>query len=270
MIRLAFCLSLALLVYAADEAPKERIFGGGGLGGLFGGGKKPLGPGPGPIGGGVGPIGGGPLVGGGPLGGGGFGGGIGPIGGDYDDLGLGGDFGGDLGAGGCKHFCKSPTEMDNLRVGLVLWGVLSLFPLVLSSDLPSAVASTGDVVPAAVLASDPNLIRHGHASYQFTTQPPTRAIWVPAIRSCRYWCRTPDFKYYCCPTGWPTTSTTTTVSPVKPGLCPPVRPVCPRIFGPPNPCKVDINCPGADKCCYDVCLTHFVCKPPEFLLNTKG
>ncbi|XP_018011791.1 ctenidin-1 [Hyalella azteca] len=109
MIRLAFCLSLALLVYAADEAPKERIFGGGGLGGLFGGGKKPLGPGPGPIGGGVGPIGGGPLVGGGPLGGGGFGGGIGPIGGDYDDLGLGGDFGGDLGAGGCKHFCKSPT-----------------------------------------------------------------------------------------------------------------------------------------------------------------
>ncbi|XP_076048425.1 uncharacterized protein LOC143029597 [Oratosquilla oratoria] len=80
--------------------------------------------------------------------------------------------------------------------------------------------------------------------------------------TCRYWCKTPEGAAYCCegsnrPTG-PLT--------VKPGFCPPVRPVCPpvRSFpGPPVTCSNDGSCGGADKCCFDRCLGEHVCKAPE-------
>ncbi|XP_076040757.1 uncharacterized protein LOC143025066 [Oratosquilla oratoria] len=80
--------------------------------------------------------------------------------------------------------------------------------------------------------------------------------------TCRYWCKTPEGAAYCCegsnrPTG-PVT--------VKPGFCPPVRPVCPpvRSFqGPPVTCSSDGSCGGADKCCFDRCLGEHVCKAPE-------
>ncbi|XP_076040699.1 uncharacterized protein LOC143024997 [Oratosquilla oratoria] len=80
--------------------------------------------------------------------------------------------------------------------------------------------------------------------------------------TCRYWCKTPEGQAYCCegsnrPTG-PVT--------VKPGFCPPVRPVCPpvRTFpGPPVTCSNDGSCDGADKCCFDRCLEEHVCKAPE-------
>ncbi|XP_076040381.1 uncharacterized protein LOC143024977 [Oratosquilla oratoria] len=79
---------------------------------------------------------------------------------------------------------------------------------------------------------------------------------------CRYWCKTPEGQFYCCegnnrPTG-PVA--------VKPGFCPPVRPVCPpvRTFdGPPVICSNDGSCGGADKCCFDRCLEEHVCKAPE-------
>ncbi|XP_068230642.1 uncharacterized protein [Palaemon carinicauda] len=82
-----------------------------------------------------------------------------------------------------------------------------------------------------------------------------------ASGTCRYWCRTPQGQAYCCennnrpqgPVG------------VKPGYCPPVRPVCPpvRNFAPPQTCSNDYRCGGIDKCCYDTCLQEHVCKPPQ-------
>ncbi|KAK7087036.1 hypothetical protein SK128_016989 [Halocaridina rubra] len=81
-----------------------------------------------------------------------------------------------------------------------------------------------------------------------------------ASQTCRYWCRTPQGQAYCCednnqpqgPVG------------VKPGFCPPVRPVCPpvRSFAPPLTCSNDYVCAGVDKCCFDTCLQEHVCKPP--------
>ena len=77
---------------------------------------------------------------------------------------------------------------------------------------------------------------------------------------CRYWCRTPQGQAYCCenenqrPTGVG----------LKPGQCPPVRPVCPptRSYGPPQTCSNDYSCGGIDKCCFDTCLQEHVCKAP--------
>ena len=48
----------------------------------------------------------------------------------------------------------------------------------------------------------------------------------------------------------------------KNGFCPTVRPLCPptRSFGPPKSCFNDYSCRGIEKCCYDVCLRHRVCK----------
>ncbi|XP_076030949.1 uncharacterized protein LOC143019141 [Oratosquilla oratoria] len=78
---------------------------------------------------------------------------------------------------------------------------------------------------------------------------------------CRYWCRTPEGAAYCCENVNQLTNPIATQV-VKPGLCPPVRPVCPRFFGPPNTCSNDGACGGVDKCCFDRCLGEHVCKPP--------
>ncbi|XP_076040758.1 uncharacterized protein LOC143025114 [Oratosquilla oratoria] len=80
--------------------------------------------------------------------------------------------------------------------------------------------------------------------------------------TCRYWCKTPEGQAYCCDIGNRPPGPVT----VKPGFCPPVRPVCPpvRSFpGPPITCSNDGSCGGADKCCFDRCLKEHVCKAPE-------
>ncbi|KAF2362927.1 WAP-type 'four-disulfide core' domain [Trinorchestia longiramus] len=95
---------------------------------------------------------------------------------------------------------------------------------------------------------------HGHGGGHINTPAP------PA--SCRFWCRSPTSGVYCCE------SANETPTPVftKPGLCPPVRDVCPRFqqnSGPPSPCSNDGKCSGIDKCCFDTCLQEHVCKPPR-------
>ncbi|XP_064115801.1 uncharacterized protein LOC135221831 [Macrobrachium nipponense] len=88
------------------------------------------------------------------------------------------------------------------------------------------------------------------------------AVRPPSIPSdCRYWCRTPQGQAYCCESAHEPQSL---VGVVKPGFCPPVRPLCPpvRNFLPPAPCSNDGACGGVDKCCFDTCLQQHVCKPP--------
>ncbi|XP_050726117.1 uncharacterized protein LOC127003452 [Eriocheir sinensis] len=80
--------------------------------------------------------------------------------------------------------------------------------------------------------------------------------------TCRHWCRTPQNQAYCCEDAREVPSL---VGVVKPGRCPPVRPVCPptRSFQqPPATCSNDGRCGGFDKCCFDTCLQEHVCKPP--------
>merc|ERR1712198_258624 len=80
--------------------------------------------------------------------------------------------------------------------------------------------------------------------------------------TCRYWCRDHQSRYYCCESGNQAPSIPT----IKPGSCPPRRPVCPNTrnqFRPPQPCSSDGSCAGVDKCCYDICLRESVCKPPQ-------
>nr|XP_027209440.1 elastin-like [Penaeus vannamei]XP_027209441.1 elastin-like [Penaeus vannamei] len=78
--------------------------------------------------------------------------------------------------------------------------------------------------------------------------------------TCRYWCRTPEGQAYCCEN---INQPQSAAGVVKPGFCPPVRPVCPlRSFQPPFTCSNDGACGGIDKCCFDRCLGEHVCKPP--------
>ncbi|XP_042219194.1 ATP-dependent RNA helicase glh-2-like [Homarus americanus] len=78
---------------------------------------------------------------------------------------------------------------------------------------------------------------------------------------CRYWCRTPQGQAYCCEN---VNEPQSFAGVVKPGQCPPVRPVCPpvRNFGPPSSCSNDGACGGVDKCCFDTCLQQHTCKAP--------
>ncbi|CAL4157250.1 unnamed protein product [Meganyctiphanes norvegica] len=48
----------------------------------------------------------------------------------------------------------------------------------------------------------------------------------------------------------------------KSGRCPPIRSECPSVRFGPVTCLEDAQCPAQDKCCYDTCLEHKVCKPP--------
>ncbi|XP_063841531.1 acanthoscurrin-1-like [Scylla paramamosain] len=79
--------------------------------------------------------------------------------------------------------------------------------------------------------------------------------------TCRYWCKTPQGQAYCCEDS---SQAPSFAGVVKPGVCPPVRPVCPntRSFQPPATCSNDGGCGGYDKCCFDTCLQEHVCKPP--------
>ncbi|XP_076030612.1 uncharacterized protein LOC143018913 [Oratosquilla oratoria] len=79
--------------------------------------------------------------------------------------------------------------------------------------------------------------------------------------SCRYWCNTPEGAFYCCEDARRPTNPFV-VNIVKPGRCPPVRPICPRFSGAPITCSKDGDCGGVDKCCFDRCLGEHVCKPP--------
>ncbi|KAA0201545.1 antimicrobial peptide [Hyalella azteca] len=71
--------------------------------------------------------------------------------------------------------------------------------------------------------------------------------------TCEKWCKTPQQywggKYVCCDD--------------RPAFCPPVRSECPKFGGlGPVCCFVDSQCQiPTDKCCYDTCLGHKVCKP---------
>ncbi|KAG7170693.1 putative crustin-like antimicrobial peptide 10 [Homarus americanus] len=78
---------------------------------------------------------------------------------------------------------------------------------------------------------------------------------------CRYWCRTPKGQAYCCEN---VNEPQSFAGVVKPGQCPPVRPVCPLVksFGPPSSCSNDGACGGVDKCCFDTCLQQHTCKAP--------
>ncbi|KAG7172931.1 putative crustin-like antimicrobial peptide 17 [Homarus americanus] len=89
-----------------------------------------------------------------------------------------------------------------------------------------------------------------------------------APASCRYWCKTPENRVFCCE------DERTAPDPVitKIGGCPPVRDVCPpvRVFTGPQTCAHDGNCPGDDKCCFDRCLEETVCKPPNYGIIGTG
>ncbi|KAK4314666.1 hypothetical protein Pmani_014050 [Petrolisthes manimaculis] len=83
----------------------------------------------------------------------------------------------------------------------------------------------------------------------------------PQGGGCRYTCKDPEGKVYCCRFGDDEIITPTGP---KPGSCPPVRQKCPeRGFFDPSVCSHDSICPGSQKCCYDRCLEHHTCKPPQ-------
>ncbi|XP_037093966.1 uncharacterized protein LOC119113845 [Pollicipes pollicipes] len=82
---------------------------------------------------------------------------------------------------------------------------------------------------------------------------------MPPSADCRYWCRDPFGRFYCCQTA--------AAPPADHrGQCPPPRLVCPSsttFLARPQPCASDKHCGLSDKCCYDACLQQHVCKPAE-------
>ncbi|KAK7069148.1 hypothetical protein SK128_007988, partial [Halocaridina rubra] len=87
---------------------------------------------------------------------------------------------------------------------------------------------------------------------------PLGPVGTGVSATCRYWCRTPERQAYCCEGN----DELEALPSVKPGQCPPVRPQCPpvRAYGAPTTCSNDSKCPGKEKCCFDRCLEHNMCK----------
>ena len=53
---------------------------------------------------------------------------------------------------------------------------------------------------------------------------------------------------------------------VRAGVCPPPQPYCVtqrNYASPPTECVSDHECSGVDRCCYDTCLEHRVCKTAD-------
>lgn len=115
---------------------------------------------------------------------------------------------------------------------------------------------------------------------------------IVLVKSCKYWCKVNNHRYYCCPNGksesWSEHGWHSLFFPWfwlnikenndepnwqefmlkwKPEKeCPPLRPNCPRTYGwykPPSFCDSDHDCDKWEKCCYDVCLDHKTCKDVE-------
>ncbi|KAI4496994.1 hypothetical protein M0802_007942 [Mischocyttarus mexicanus] len=117
--------------------------------------------------------------------------------------------------------------------------------------------------------------------------------YVGETKSCRYWCRTQDLRYYCCNNGknemwkepmwpffpmpwfwfnfgetyWPhSTHSSWEMKKKMMKRCPPLRSHCSRSYDwydAPMLCDDDDQCLSKEKCCYDVCLEHKTCKPAE-------
>ncbi|XP_042888929.1 uncharacterized protein LOC122264204 isoform X2 [Penaeus japonicus] len=84
-----------------------------------------------------------------------------------------------------------------------------------------------------------------------------RALGVTSD-SCRYYCRTPGQKVYCCESdAEPITRPT-----VKFGICPPLELACSSSVV-PIACSNDSKCPASEKCCFDPCRQRHVCQLPS-------
>merc|ERR1711915_117210 len=86
----------------------------------------------------------------------------------------------------------------------------------------------------------------------------------PQTANCRYWCKTPEGKNYCCENNAQQPLNPLTALVTKPGFCPTPRAECPlrSHFGGPQTCSGDGSCFGSDRCCFDRCLGEHVCKQP--------
>lgn len=112
-------------------------------------------------------------------------------------------------------------------------------------------------------------------------------------KPCKYWCKTENWEYYCCPKSEEPKAEKPWISMMEilvphlwfalgfPKLhhhahvpwmekaehvkkCPPVRYSCPRSndwYDAPIPCYTDDECFSSAKCCFDICLNHKTCKP---------
>ncbi|KAF2367912.1 WAP-type 'four-disulfide core' domain [Trinorchestia longiramus] len=83
---------------------------------------------------------------------------------------------------------------------------------------------------------------------------------------CRYWCKTPEGQAYCCESSSQPAKHPVAAIVDKPGLCPPVRAVCPlrSHIGAPQTCSKHGDCFNQDRCCFDRCLGEHVCKEPVY------
>merc|ERR1711872_923284 len=86
----------------------------------------------------------------------------------------------------------------------------------------------------------------------------------PQTSTCRYWCKTPEGKNYCCENNAEAPKNPVTALVSKPGFCPTPRAECPLrgAFGGPQTCSGDGSCVGTDRCCFDRCLGRHICKAP--------
>ncbi|XP_043233018.1 uncharacterized transmembrane protein DDB_G0289901-like [Amphibalanus amphitrite] len=75
--------------------------------------------------------------------------------------------------------------------------------------------------------------------------------------TCLYTCRRSTGQLYCCDYG----KNRGGPPEIHGGQCPPARLICPNgdFF---RRCAHDGQCASSDKCCYDACANHHICKPP--------